>query len=153
VRRLHLWLYLIAVALIHGALWWQFGHIVSIPSHYDMMMNSDVSMMSDHMGRFRVITHNPFVGLFGLVLAWTHLAVFVKRWHDCDKSGWWILVNLIPVIGWLWTLIECGFFEGTVGPSTVLILRAGPEPGFTNPGFRDRVAGQQFKCSGGEYNG
>ena len=123
VRRLHLWLYLIVVALIQGGLWWQFGHIIGIPHHHDLTMNSDVSMMSDHMGRFHVITHNPFVGLFGLVLTWTHLAVFVKRWHDRDKSGWWVLINLIPVIGWFWTLIECGFLDGTVGPN-----KYGPDP-------------------------
>jgi len=123
VRRLHLWLYLIVVALIQGGLWWQFGHILSIPHHHDLTLNSDVSMMPDHMGRFHVITHNPFVGLFGLVLTWTHLAVFVKRWHDRNKSGWWVLINLIPVIGWFWTLIECGFLEGTVGANTY-----GPDP-------------------------
>ena len=123
IRRLHLWLYLLAVMVIHGGLWWQFGHILSVPHHVDMMMDSGVDMRMDHMSGFRVVTHNPFVGLAELILAWTHLAVFVKRWHDRDKSGWWMLINLIPGIGQLWTLIECGFLDGTVGPNTY-----GPDP-------------------------
>lgn len=123
VRRLHLWLYVLAVMVIQGGLAWQFGHIINVPYHHDMMMDSDVNMWSRHMGGIYVVTHNPFAGLFGLVLAWTHLAVFVKRWHDRDKSGWWMLINLIPVIGWFWTLIECGFLEGTIGPN-----KYGPDP-------------------------
>ena len=90
IRRLHLWLYLLAVMVIHGGLWWQFGHILSVPHHVDMMMDSGVDMRMDHMSGFRVVTHNPFVGLAELILAWTHLAVFVKRWHDRNKSGWWM---------------------------------------------------------------
>jgi uncharacterized membrane protein YhaH (DUF805 family) len=48
---------------------------------------------------------------------WIVLVVSVKRWHDRNKSGRWVLVNLVPVIGWLWQLIECGFLRGTVGPN------------------------------------
>jgi len=46
---------------------------------------------------------------------WVGLAVQVKRWHDLDKSGWWALVNLVPVIGWIWALFQCGFMPGTTG--------------------------------------
>lgn len=123
VRRLHVWLYILAVMVIQGGVVWQFGHILNVPHHHDMMMSSDMNMWPDHMGGVYVVTHNPFAGLFGLILAWTHLAVFVKRWHDRDKSGWWVLINLIPVIGWLWTLIECGFLDGTPGSN-----KYGPSP-------------------------
>jgi len=123
IRRLHLWLYVLAVMVIQGGVIWQFGHIVNLPQHHGMMMDSDVNMWTSHMGGIYVVTHNPFAGLFGLVLAWTHLAVFVKRWHDRDKSGWWVLIVLIPLIGWLWMLIECGFLEGTIGPN-----KYGPDP-------------------------
>ena len=47
----------------------------------------------------------------------------IKRWHDRDKSGWWTLINLIPVVGTLWTLVECGFLRGTAGAN-----RFGPNP-------------------------
>lgn len=52
--------------------------------------------------------------LLYIAMIWCGLAIQVKRWHDRGKSGWWVLINLIPVIG-LWSLIECGFFRGTEG--------------------------------------
>ena len=55
--------------------------------------------------------------LVNLVLVWPAIAVSVKRWHDRDKSGWWVLINLVPVIGWLWALVENGFLRGTPGPN------------------------------------
>jgi uncharacterized membrane protein YhaH (DUF805 family) len=53
--------------------------------------------------------------LTSLLLVWPCTAVSVKRWHDRDKSGWWVLVYLIPVIGLLWTLIANGLLRGTRG--------------------------------------
>ena len=50
-------------------------------------------------------------------LIWISFAMQVKRWHDRDKSGWWFLLNLLPIIGWLWVLVECGFLRGTAGPN------------------------------------
>jgi len=50
-------------------------------------------------------------------LIWISLAVQVKRWHDRDKSGLWILISLIPLIGPLWAFIETGCLRGTLGPN------------------------------------
>ena len=44
-----------------------------------------------------------------VVLAWIHLAVNAKRWHDRDKSALWILFSFIPIIGQIWALVELGF--------------------------------------------
>jgi uncharacterized membrane protein YhaH (DUF805 family) len=63
------------------------------------------------------------VGLIGgiimlvimILVAWIGLALSAKRWHDRDKTAWWILIVVIPVIGSLWYLIECGFLKGTSG--------------------------------------
>jgi uncharacterized membrane protein YhaH (DUF805 family) len=55
--------------------------------------------------------------IVSLLLAWPALAVSVKRWHDRDKSGWWVLLNLVPVIGWIWALIANGLLRGTPGPN------------------------------------
>jgi uncharacterized membrane protein YhaH (DUF805 family) len=54
---------------------------------------------------------------------WIGLAVGVKRFHDRGKTGWWVLIALVPVIGGLWYLIECGFLRGTIGPNAY-----GPDP-------------------------
>ena len=50
-----------------------------------------------------------------LGLLWPSIAVQVKRWRDVGKSGWWILVNLIPVIGTIWALIVNGFMPSAPG--------------------------------------
>ena len=73
----------------------------------------------------RVAGASPNVadGLINLLLVWPALALSVKRWHDRGKSAWWVLVMLIPVIGWLWTVIECGLLKGTPGAN-----RFGPPP-------------------------
>jgi uncharacterized membrane protein YhaH (DUF805 family) len=39
--------------------------------------------------------------LVGLALLLPSLAVGARRAHDIDKSGWWQLVGLIPIIGWI----------------------------------------------------
>ena len=67
------------------------------------------------------------IGPFGLLslipLIWGGLAGQVKRWHDRDKSGWFVLINLIPLIGSIWAFVELGFLRGTPGPN-----RFGPDP-------------------------
>ena len=51
------------------------------------------------------------------------LAIYAKRWHDRDKSGWWSLIALVPVIGAIWILVELGILEGTRGAN-----QFGPDP-------------------------
>ena len=46
---------------------------------------------------------------------WPSLAICAKRWHDRDKSAWWLLIGFIPLVGPFWVLIECGFLKGTHG--------------------------------------
>lgn len=38
-----------------------------------------------------------FILLLGLLMP--TLAVGVRRLHDIDKSGWWLLVSLVPILG------------------------------------------------------
>ncbi len=50
-----------------------------------------------------------------LVLAsfWIFTAISVKRFHDRNKSGWWVLIGLLPVVGGIWLLVELGCLPGT----------------------------------------
>lgn len=48
---------------------------------------------------------------------WASLAVNIKRCHDRDHSGWFLLVALIPLIGPIWLFIELGLRVGTPGPN------------------------------------
>lgn len=58
-----------------------------------------------------------------VLLLWPTLAVSIKRWHDRNHSGWWVLVVLVPVVGLLVTLVVNGCLPGTRGSN-----RFGPEP-------------------------
>jgi uncharacterized membrane protein YhaH (DUF805 family) len=64
-------------------------------------------------------TYSDFSGiltlLWRLLIIWPSLALTVKRWHDRDKSGWWVLIGLIPIVGLIWAFIETGFISGTKG--------------------------------------
>jgi|APSaa5957512535_1039671.scaffolds.fasta_scaffold258890_2 uncharacterized membrane protein YhaH (DUF805 family) len=44
-------------------------------------------------------------GILILALLIPNLAVSVRRLHDTDRSGWWILIALIPLIGPIWFLV------------------------------------------------
>lgn len=55
--------------------------------------------------------------IVNLLLVWPAIAVSAKRWQDRNRSPWWVLITLIPVIGWAWALIDNGFVPGTPGPN------------------------------------
>jgi uncharacterized membrane protein YhaH (DUF805 family) len=63
----------------------------------------------------------PINGLAGLALFLPGLAVSVRRLHDIDRTGWWLLL-MLTVIG-LVVLIYWACLRGTPGPN-----RFGPEP-------------------------
>ena len=54
---------------------------------------------------------------------WMGLALGVKRCHDRGQSGWWMLITLIPIVGFFWWLINLGILAGDEGDN-----RFGPNP-------------------------
>lgn len=88
-----------------------------------------------------------------ILLLFPSLAVFIKRLHDRDRTGWWmalvyglsalgyvlemaglagtveapsqlyIVLGLVTLVANLWLLVECGFLKGTPGEN-----RFGPDP-------------------------
>jgi len=54
--------------------------------------------------------------LLYILLFWISLAIAVKRCHDRNRSGWFVLVGMVPVLN-IWYLIEVGFLRGTQGPN------------------------------------
>lgn len=50
-----------------------------------------------------------------LVLVVPSLAGAVKRVHDRDRTGWFILIMLIPLVGPIWFFVEAGCLRGTIG--------------------------------------
>ena len=52
--------------------------------------------------------------LFSIATLLPSIAVSVRRLHDTDRTGWWLLLMFVPVIGWL-VLIYFHVLKGTVG--------------------------------------
>lgn len=65
---------------------------------------------------------NVLSAIYGLALLIPGLAVQVRRLHDVGKSGWMILLNLIPLIGTIWILVLM-IRDGTPGDNEY-----GPNP-------------------------
>jgi uncharacterized membrane protein YhaH (DUF805 family) len=88
-----------------------------------------------------------FLAVFAIVcivLFISGIAIGVKRLHDRDKSGWWLLLfyavpalfdamdrvlsphlifNLVSIAITIWLIVELGFLRGTPGPNPY-----GPDP-------------------------
>lgn len=112
LNRAKWWLIGIGVAVAEAVLFGIIGAAVGMPG---MDASGNMTGM------------NPIAGiLIAIVLVmavWISLATSVKRYHDRGKSGWWILIIFVPVIGGLWYLVECGFLKGTTGANPF-----GPDP-------------------------
>ena len=63
-----------------------------------------------------------FSSIFALALFIPSLAVAVRRLHDTDRSGWWLLLSLIPLIGVI-VLLVFVLMDGTSGDN-----QYGPDP-------------------------
>ncbi|MFV0574629.1 MAG: DUF805 domain-containing protein [Vibrio sp.] len=89
--------------------------------------------------------------IFSAAMLIPDLAVTAKRWHDRNKSSWWLLMHVPLILGrvtmpapgmesvaptmsqtlisavalvcGVWMLVECGFMKGTEGEN-----QYGPEP-------------------------
>ena len=71
------------------------------------------------------IGYGLIYGLYSLGVLIPSIAVSVRRLHDVGKSGWFLLISLIPIIGAIWLIIlvcsdsEAG--ESKYGPNPKLV--------------------------------
>ncbi|MCM5663234.1 DUF805 domain-containing protein [Galbibacter mesophilus] len=54
---------------------------------------------------FEGIGYGPIYIVYGLIVLIPGIAVAVRRLHDIGKSGWMMLVGLIPIIGGIWLFV------------------------------------------------
>lgn len=43
-------------------------------------------------------------GAYSLITIIPSIALCIRRLHDTDHRGWWLLINIIPVVGFFWLL-------------------------------------------------
>jgi uncharacterized membrane protein YhaH (DUF805 family) len=97
--------------------YWMFTLMLAI-------LNFVIGIVESTMGLAGTVggLYGPLSLLVMLAILVPYLAVGARRLHDTGRSGWWLLIGLIPIIGAIVLLI---FFvlEGTKGPNEY-----GPDP-------------------------
>lgn len=68
----------------------------------------------------------PFYSLYVLAVFIPSIAVAIRRLHDTGRSGWWLALVLIPIIGGVWLLYLMAL-EGQRGDN-----QYGPDPKATD---------------------
>ncbi len=54
----------------------------------------------------RMGNYPPFLSaIYGLAVLIPAISVTVRRLHDTDRSGWWLLISLVPLLGQLVLLV------------------------------------------------
>lgn len=48
---------------------------------------------------------NPVALVWGLAHLLPGIAVSIRRLHDTDHRGWWMLIGIVPLVGWIWILV------------------------------------------------
>jgi uncharacterized membrane protein YhaH (DUF805 family) len=104
VGRATYWYFLIAIVAVFVVLGMIFGFgSISVDSQTGMATSGGAGGVA--------------MGLASLLIIWPSLAIAAKRWHDVDKSAWWILIGLVPAVGGIIALVFNGFIAGTPGPN------------------------------------
>ena len=112
INRQPFWLGLLALIIVQ----WIVMFIVATLLGVSLMPTVDPNIAPDVAASMAIKAMIP-IWIVSLLFLYPALAVYTKRWHDRDKSGWWTLIILVPLIGAIWVLVECGFLRGTDGPN------------------------------------
>ncbi len=102
-----------------NAILWSFDGRISRSTYWFYSIGTMLVFYAIIFATALIVREEAAIQLVTLVayipMVWASLAIQVKRWHDRDKSGWFVLIGLIPLIGPIWALVECGFMKGTTG--------------------------------------
>jgi uncharacterized membrane protein YhaH (DUF805 family) len=66
------------------------------------IISAILGILAQTSGIFNVIS-----GIYGLAVLIPGLAVAVRRLHDTNRSGWWLLIGLIPIVGIIVLIVFC----------------------------------------------
>ncbi|QPQ56203.1 DUF805 domain-containing protein [Allosphingosinicella flava] len=111
-RRKEYWMFTLFLFLVNIAA----GLVLSLVMGGAAMSDGDGGIMAALGGSLLLLA------ILGLVFLIPSIAVGVRRLHDQDKSGWFLLLGLIPYLGAI-VLIVMMCLSGTPGPN-----RYGPDP-------------------------
>jgi uncharacterized membrane protein YhaH (DUF805 family) len=90
---------------------------------FNIIVTVVLALIDTLLGTFNIVQGVGLLsGIYSLAVLIPTLAVMVRRLHDIDRTGWWILINLIPLVGTI-VLLVFALTPGTPGSN-----RYGPDP-------------------------
>ena len=89
-RRKEYWMFVLVNMIIAILI----GILVGIATSSDANSNTKIAPV-----------FNCISSLYSLAILLPSLGVFVRRLHDIGKSGWWVFIGFIPLIGEIWLLV------------------------------------------------
>lgn len=73
---------------------------------FNILISIGLSFVDGMLGTVNAETGTGILGgIYSLAVLIPSIAVLVRRLHDTDRSGWWALIGLIPIIGWIVLLV------------------------------------------------
>jgi len=84
-----------------------------------------LTILSALLGQSDIYAARVIITLYFFATLIPSLAVTVRRLHDGGNSGWWILIGLIPVIGYVWLfilLIKGSRYEEIIDTGKAILL-------------------------------
>jgi uncharacterized membrane protein YhaH (DUF805 family) len=90
---------------------------------FNVIFTLALAILDVLLGTFdRVSGIGVFSGLYSVAVLIPTLAVSVRRLHDTNRSGWWFLVVLVPLVGGIAFFVFM-VLDGNPGPN-----QFGPDP-------------------------
>jgi len=110
-RRTEYWLFRLEIMLV--------GLVIGVP--FSLLTNTsggEIIPESNSMLGFFIL---GVVAILAILLTIVDLGVTVRRLHDTGKSGWWILIRLVPYIGslviFIFMVMDSEAGENQYGPN------------------------------------
>lgn len=72
---------------------------------YFFLFNFIVALVLSVIGQ--AIGSNILSTLWSLAVLLPGIAVGIRRLHDINKSGWWLLISLVPIVGTILVIVWC----------------------------------------------
>lgn len=102
---------------------------------FNVLVNIVASIIDSVLGTRNSYGSGLIATLASLALLLPNLAVGARRLHDTGRSAWWLLIGLVPVVGWIVLIIF--YVQDSQGDN-----QYGPSPKRLGGAFEPPVAPQ-----------
>ena len=106
-RRMEFWMFILLRVGV--------GFVATLLDHF-LGYGRAASVITPTSLSVQSFSSGPIATLASLFFLIPSFTVAVRRLHDTDRSGWWLLLILVPLLGWI-ALIVFYCLDGTAGPN------------------------------------